>query len=425
MAIVAIVHSYPYDAFYGGDGAYVQAFGQYLLKVGHEVHGYVSDMTRGRRSPICRSAYEIEKYSSWQVRKSVRLAQRTFLSTELLRPGNLAGSLLGRKPAGVPPTRDQNFPDEEIQWVLERIDTLRPDAIILFHDAVHFASRLSHSGHRVFSLVGHLKHRRGASALTADGNPGTDKIWAEELKLSQSLKAADCVGFNSMDDACYARDRLGVKRVISLGMGFNNHEEQPDSNEAVVLFVGNATDPNRAALSWFLSEVWPAVRTLCTTARFRIVGTAARTFEGAPAGGVECVGPLPDLAPEYRRAQVVVAPLVSGTAGVKIKVAEAMSYGRPLVTTSIGVDAADAHQLDEGAIVADNATDFARAVISLLSNTELRHRKSEGTARVFAKLFSYDACYGPFLSWLGERETRQRKTSRGAELPSCELSRLQ
>ncbi|MER9071536.1 glycosyltransferase family 4 protein [Mesorhizobium sp. M0904] len=287
--------------------------------------------------------------------------------------------------------------------MLERIDALRPDAVILFHEAVHFAPSLSRNGHRIFSLVGHLQHRSGASHWEAGGNHGAGKILAEEQRLSHSLNAAECVGFNSNDDASYARDRLGVRHVIPLGMGFSNHEKPPESNEPVVLFVGNATDPNRAALSWFLSEIWPAVRTFCPTARFRIVGTIASTREATPeADGLERVGPLPDLGPEYRRAQLVVAPLVSGTAGVKIKVAEAMSYGRPLVTTSIGVDAGDAHQLDEGAIVANGAADFAQAVIALLSNTELRRQKSEGTARVFANLFSYDACYGPFLSWLGK-----------------------
>ncbi|MGN6534650.1 MAG: hypothetical protein ACTHKQ_02825, partial [Mesorhizobium sp.] len=99
MAVLAIVHSYPYDAFFGGDGAYVQAFGQYLLRTGHEVHGLVSDMTRGRRSPIGRSVYEIEKYSSWQVRNSIRLNRRTFLAAEQLGPANLAGWLLGRRAA--------------------------------------------------------------------------------------------------------------------------------------------------------------------------------------------------------------------------------------------------------------------------------------------------------------------------------------
>ncbi|MEV8641320.1 glycosyltransferase [Mesorhizobium ciceri] len=400
MASIAIVHSYPYDAFFGGDGAYIQAFGRYLLKSGHEVHGYVSNIARGRRSPVCRSVYEIEQFSSWQVRRSIRLGQRTFLSTELLRSGHLAGSFLGRKTAPVSPMTDQNFSKGETQWVLDRIEAGRPDAVILFHDAVHFAPCLSRNGHRVFSLVGHLQHRNGAARWEAGATPGPDKNWTEEKRLSNSLKAAECVGFNSKDDASYARNHLGVTRVISLGMGFDNHEKQPDSNEPIVLFVGNATEPNRAALSWFLKEVWPTVRTSCPTARVRIVGTAAFTCEVTPAAGLECVGALPDLAPEYRRAQLVVAPLVSGSAGVKIKVAEAMSYGRPLVTTSIGVDAGDPHQLDEGAIVANGGADFAQAVIALLSNAELRRQKSEGTAHVFASLFSCDVCYGPFLSWL-------------------------
>ncbi|MGN6306828.1 MAG: glycosyltransferase [Mesorhizobium sp.] len=400
MAVLAIVHSYPYDAFFGGDGAYVQALGQYLLQTGHEVHGFVSDMTRGRRSPVGRSVYEIEKYSSWQVRNSIRLNRRTFLAAEQLGPANLAGWLLGRRAAPAAEMTEQDFPAAEVRWVQERIEALGPDAVILFHDAVHFAPSLARNGHRIFSLVGHLQHRYGTPHRKPQRKAG--ETAAGETGLVRSLKAADCVGFNSMDDVSYARDRLGVKRVISLGMGYHAYRKQPDSDEPVVLFVGNATPPNRAALLWFLSEVWPAVRTSCPTARFRAVGTAALAPEIASVDGFERVGPLPDLAPEYRRARLVVAPLVSGTAGVKVKVAEAMSYGRPLVTTPIGVDAGDANQLDEGAIVADGAADFARAVIALLSDADLRRRKSEGTARVFAELFSCDACYGPFLSWLGK-----------------------
>jgi len=109
---------------------------------------------------------------------------------------------------------------------------------------------------------------------------------------------------------------------------------------------------------------------------------------------------VPDLASEYQRAQAVVAPLVTGTAGVKIKVAEAISYGRPIVTTSIGVDNLDKHQLDEAAIVADRPEDFARGVIALLSDADFRKTKSVGAIQVFLKHFSYSACYGDFSTWL-------------------------
>jgi glycosyltransferase involved in cell wall biosynthesis len=106
---------------------------------------------------------------------------------------------------------------------------------------------------------------------------------------------------------------------------------------------------------------------------------------------------------------VVVAPLVTGTAGVKVKVAEAMSYGRPLVTTSLGVDGGDIGQLDGGAIVADDPDAFARGVIALLSDSQFRRKKSAGAARVFERHFSNDACYGEFSTWIDHTDRAPTK----------------
>jgi glycosyltransferase involved in cell wall biosynthesis len=201
----------------------------------------------------------------------------------------------------------------------------------------------------------------------------------------------------------YAAEFLNVKTSIFVGMGYPDIDFCPESNESVVLFVGNMTQPNRLALSWFLTSVWPTVLSSHPTARFRIVGRVAFSSEAYAGVSVERVGPVRELAPEYRRAQVVVAPLVSGSAGVKIKVAEAMSYGRPLVTTSIGVDNRDVHQLEDGAIVANEPADFARGVISLLSDGALWKTKSAGARRVFRNYFSYSASYDEFSAWLRRR----------------------
>ena len=139
---------------------------------------------------------------------------------------------------------------------------------------------------------------------------------------------------------------------------------------------------------------------MCPSARLRIVGHLAHSKEAAMAQSVERVGAVGDLAGEYGVAQVVVSPLLSGSAGVKIKVAEAMAYGRPLVTTSVGVDPGDSRQLDLGSIVANEPGDFANAVNALLLDEELRRKKREGAIRVFKNNFSFDASYGPFCNWL-------------------------
>ena len=210
------------------------------------------------------------------------------------------------------------------------------------------------------------------------------------------------MGLNSHDDRTYAIERLKVKRAIVVGMGFPSQAVFPESSEPIILFVGNATAPNRAGLRWFLAHVWPAIRSSCPNARFRIVGRVALSKEAGGEVAVDRIGPVTDLDPEYRRAQVVIAPLLSGTAGVKIKVAEAISYGRPLVATSIGVDGGDPRQLDPAAIVADDPGDFARGIIVLLKDPNLRREKSTGAAKVFQSCFSYDSSYLEITEWIDQ-----------------------
>jgi hypothetical protein len=43
------------------------------------------------------------------------------------------------------------------------------------------------------------------------------------------------------------------------GHGIRGRPNSPESEEPVVLFVGNATEANLAALSWFISDVWPSI----------------------------------------------------------------------------------------------------------------------------------------------------------------------
>ena len=412
MATIAFVQSYPYDADLGGDAAYIQAFAQYLSRAGHEVHGLVSDITRGRTSPVYRSAYSIEKFRTWQVRNAVRIGQKAFVgppATLLRKLSNLPRS---------EPTTDGWVP-REAAWVDRTLSRIRPTATVLVHDAVHFAPHLENAS-AIFALVGHIPTRRNLIDDHRRGSRTEQMLSTNGTTLAASLKAADAIGFNSRDDIAYAAKHLIDGNMCYVGMGYPDVPRCPSSDEPVVLLVGNATTPNRSALTWFLDRVWPTVLDAHPAARFRVLGQIAFTDVAKPTKSVEYVGPVPDLASEYQRAQAVVAPLVTGTAGVKIKVAEAISYGRPIVTTSIGVDNLDKHQLDDAAIVADRPEDFARGVIALLSDADFRKTKSAGAIQVFQKHFSYSACYGDFSTWLDRTIAASSHQSSDLQaIPAC------
>jgi glycosyltransferase involved in cell wall biosynthesis len=394
---IALIQNYPYDAVAGGDGAFIQSFGRYLSQLGHEIHGLVTDTTRGRTSPIYRSFYPVDKYRSWSVRHAVRISRRAFVDYRLSRfPVKLLEKMGWRPPTKE--AREVDWARPEALWCVKQLEKLRPEAIILCFEAVHFAPLLLTSFHgRILSIPGPIPGRR-LKNVSADQN----KISPVQAELASALAYADCVGLNSHDDLSYAVKRLNVKRALVVGMGFPSQAILPESSEPIILFVGNATAPNRDGLRWFLENVWPAVRAACPEARFRIVGRAALNSPTGPEVAVDRVGPVADLTPEYQRAQVVIAPLVSGTAGVKIKVAEAMSYGRPLVSTFIGVDGGDPGQLDPAAIVADDPTDFAQGIIALLRDPHLRRQKSAGAAEVFESCFSYNSSYGALSNWIDQ-----------------------
>ena len=100
---------------------------------------------------------------------------------------------------------------------------------------------------------------------------------------------------------------------------------------------------------------------------------AARALAG-PA--VDFVGFTPDLRTVYETARVVVVPMRFG-AGVKVKCIEALQYGVPVVSTSVGAEGLGLHD-SRAVIVADDAGEFAAALLALYEG-RTRGAPSAGT----------------------------------------------
>ena len=73
-----------------------------------------------------------------------------------------------------------------------------------------------------------------------------------------------------------------------------------------------------------------------------------------------------DAAATYDTPSVVVVPLHAGS-GMRIKIAEALAAGRPIVTTTKGMTGLPLEH-EEHVMVADTAEHFAAALVDLLSN---------------------------------------------------------
>jgi glycosyltransferase involved in cell wall biosynthesis len=143
--------------------------------------------------------------------------------------------------------------------------------------------------------------------------------------------------------------------------------------EEVVVFSGNLEyHPNYAAVRFFRTAIWPALRERFPSLVWRLVGKAPEAVAALVAGDsrIELTGPVEDAVHELARARVAVVPLLSGS-GTRLKIVEAWAAGLPVVSTTIGAEGLPG-RAGEHLLLADSPAEFAAAVSRLLTCEELR-----------------------------------------------------
>lgn len=206
--------------------------------------------------------------------------------------------------------------------------------------------------------------------------------------------------------ACSRKDQEvlsahGVDSVfVPNGVSAASHVPTVPPATRTALFVG-AVDygPNKAALRWFLDEVWPQVLERVPSARFLAVGRGVSSVHPRPTGepgGVEFHSDVASVDPFYDRADVCVVPLLSG-GGTKIKLVEALSRGRAVVTTSLGLEGLEEHR--DVLRVADGAPAFVAALVELLEDPEQAAKLGAAAADV-AQSFSWESAMTPLRDLL-------------------------
>jgi len=390
MARIAIVETYPYEAVWGGEAVYLDRIRQFLVNGGHEVETFVTDVTRGRADPRVTLHSKIKNGGHrWHVRHALETGSGHHFA---FHPGFIGKALARARGISAPRVFDISAAEEE--WVMRRFASFRPQAAILAFGACRFTRRIAASGTPVLASRGFFSDRRIrlGEAPTA---PAVDRRMLDEMR------DAAVVGFNNAADIDFYAHATGATNGALLGMSFPRRAlTAPPADAPVVLFVAARTKPNVESLRWFLDGGWPVVARALPAARLRVVGTVGNAFADDASDSIEIVGFVEDLDREYADAQVVIAPFTLGTGGVKTKVAEALSYGKPLVTTSIGVDPAAPGMFGAAVDVADDPALFGAAVAELLGNDTLRHQRGMLAIEQYERHFSEAAAYAPLIAML-------------------------
>ncbi len=213
-------------------------------------------------------------------------------------------------------------------------------------------------------------------------NPLMKFIWQRETRKMQrfekdALSRFDTVIAVSEKDANFFRTQMDMAHVapIPTGVDLNRFPYNVPSgireDGPSLVFTGSMDwIANQDAIDWMIDEVWPLLALDTPDIRLTVVGKNPpqgminRTKEKGL--NIYFTGFVDSIVPYVHGAEVYIIPIRVGS-GTRIKTYEAMALGRPVVSTTIGVEGLPIVP-DQHYLCADRAEKFADAVLSLLKD---------------------------------------------------------
>ena len=274
-----------------------------------------------------------------------------------------------------------------LAWIARHRGTLSAVIACRHHAAGHWLPllrRIAPRARLVFDTVD-LHHLRESREAELRGDRGLARRAAATRKRELSLAAlADTTWVVSPVERELLLQALpGTDvRVVSNIIG-DDTAGAPFAQRHGLLFVGGLRHPpNRDAVEWLLSDIFPRIRAELPGVELHLAGDPGHGTGGIPAtAGVVAHGHVPDLAPLLDGCRIAVAPLRFG-AGVKGKVNLSQAHGQPVVATACAVEGM---HLEDGVdvLVADDAAGFAARVAALYRDPDLWRKLSDnGRANV-------------------------------------------
>jgi glycosyltransferase involved in cell wall biosynthesis len=181
----------------------------------------------------------------------------------------------------------------------------------------------------------------------------------------------------------------------------------PPADRRGVVFWGNLDfEPDIDPLSFFLDRVWyPTLRT--AGVEVEVVGGNAPTWLADFARReplVRLAGFVPDLRSAVSRYPVMINPMQTGS-GLKNKVLEAFGLGIAVVSTARGVEALPAVRDGEHLTIAEDAADFADAVLELLDDQARRLRLRANANALLNDHYRWSVAARPWRALFGSDDS--------------------
>lgn len=230
--------------------------------------------------------------------------------------------------------------------------------------------------------------------------------------LALTLRAYECEHVNDFDgvvsitdnDADYFRSEGCHKPIVTIPFAITPVSVDGVAEQPGTLFHLGSMDwlPNQEGVRWFLDRVWPLIHSQMPSLTLHLAGRRmSDQLLNLKLEGVHIVGEVPDAATFIASKQINVVPLLSGS-GIRVKIIEAMSQGKAVVTTTVGaqgIGAVDGRHL----LIADTPERFATQIRRCVDDPAFRQTVGANARQFIADNFGIEPLTRQLLAFYDKR----------------------
>ena len=195
-------------------------------------------------------------------------------------------------------------------------------------------------------------------------------------------------------------DTSHLKKNNSLGQAVRRKLNIP-SQATVVCFLGDMTTvPNYASVKHIVEQVFPEVSASLPETYFLIIGRCRENSHFSNKNPkIIFTDEVIDLIPFLSAADICIAPLTLGS-GVKLKILTYFSFGKPVISTPLGMEGIEAKNGEE--VIICGLEHFAKEILRLALNPELRSTLGLGGRKFVEENYDKDLIAKRLITTLRE-----------------------
>ncbi len=224
-----------------------------------------------------------------------------------------------------------------------------------------------------------------------------------ELNMLNRVDAA--VTISPDDEQTFKQLNIKCKLFTNTtGVDFSNYQLKNNTqfeNNSIFYFASMDWLPNQEAIDWFLENCWTNISKQNPLIKLVIAGrNMPNKYKNIINNQVYVLENVIDVNAFYSTYNILIVPLLSGS-GVRIKIIEGMTYGKPIISTTIGAEGINAVNNKE-IIIANSATDFTNAILSLINDKTKQLEISENAKSFALKNFDNNQITNKLLNFYNQ-----------------------